>query len=376
MIRCRILALAAVTLLLMQPFLSGCASNPKVPKSAPQYRLQVLAFPAMGINDKGEMFGIVGSGRTNPSSQLPDRETEHLAVWQNGKKRDLGMIAGTDWCQPTAINDLGEVIGTFGPCAMGPGNTEPEQYHLFLWNGKILADLTTTGEAVGINNGQVVGQKTWPDGQHGFLYTGGKTLKVKNPLSSRYSEVRAINDKGQMVGIAAGPSIRNDTEPIGTVHAMFWNDGIPSEMHLPNHSGFSIGGGPIAINNSGQVIINANDLDEPGAQSGLGVESRCYIWQNGVVTDLGVLPGFSMSAVAINDQGQVIGNAMMTGGFPQSNVTRPFLWQSGTLYDLNSLASRKGWTMTHVSGFNNRGQIIGSGEGNHKVYGFLLTPIK
>ena len=372
MLKCWFLACVAVIL----PLLNGCAAKPQASKPAPQYKLTMLLIPALGINDQGEMFGAILSGKTNPSSAQPDWKTEHLAVWQNGKKRDLGMIDGTDWCQPNAINDRGEVIGVFGPYAVRPGDAEPDEYHSFLWNGEKLLDIGTTGEASSINNnGQVVGEKAWPDGQHGFLYAGGKTLEVKNPLSSRYSEVKAINDKGQMVGVAAGPSIINDTEPIGTVHAIFWNNGIPFEMHLPQHSGFRIYGGPRAINNSGQVVINADYLDEPGAKSGLGVEVRCYVWQNGAVTDLGVLPGFSMSAIAINNQGQVIGNATMTGAISQNNNTRPFLWQSGTLYDLNSLVSHKGWTMTHVSGFNNRGQIIGSGEGNHKVYGFLLTPI-
>jgi len=337
--------------------------------------MKLLAIPAIGINDNGEMFGAILSGKTDPSSQQPDTETEHLAVWQNGKKRDLGMIDGTDWCQPNAINNQGEVVGVFGPYAVRPGDTEASEYHSFLWNGEKLLDIGTTGEAVGINNnGQAVGEKTWLDGQHGFLYSSGKMLEVKNPLGQGYSEVKAINDRGQMVGVAVVPS--NRKQIIGAVHAMFWDNGTPYEMHLPEHSGFSIYGGPRAINNSGQVVINADDLNEPGAQSGLGVEIRCYIWQNGVVTDLGVLPGFSMSAVAINNQCQVVGNATMTGGFPQSNTTRPFLWQSGMLYDLNSLVSHKGWTMTHVAGFNNRGQIIGSGEGGHKVYGFLLTPTK
>lgn len=360
---------------LILPLLNGCAAKPQAAKQVPQYQITMLAIPAIGINNHGEMFGAILSGKTHPSSQQPDRETEHLAVWQSGKKRDLGMIDGTDWCQPNAINDRGEVVGVFGPYEVRPGDTEPDEYHSFLWNGEKLLDIGTTGEAVGINNnGQVVGEKTWPDGQHGFLCAGGKMLEVKNPLSSEYSEVKAVNDKGQMVGVAAGPSSRKQI--IGTIHAMFWNNGIPYEMHLPQHSGFSIGGGPIAINNSGQVVINADDLDEPGAKSGLGVEVRCYIWQNGVVTDLGVLPGLSMSGIAINNRGQVVGNATKSNGSPQTDISRPFLWQSGTLYDLNSLVSHKGWTMIHVSGFNNRGQIIGSGEGSHKVYGFLLTPTK
>ena len=230
MVNCWFLVYGAATLLL----LSGCGKRRDMPRPQPQYRLAVIPFPAMGISDNETMFGVIGSGQHNPASQQPDWETYHLAVWQNGQRRDLGVLAGTDWCQPTAINSQGKVIGTFGPFAMGPGDTEPEQYHRFLWDGQKLLDIGTAGEADGINsNGQVVGEKTWLDGQHGFLYFHGRTSEIKNPLSSEYSEVKAINDKGQMVGVAAGPSSRKQI--IGTIHAVLWNNGAPYEMHLPKN---------------------------------------------------------------------------------------------------------------------------------------------
>ncbi len=237
-------------------------------------------------------------------------------------------------------------------------------------------DSGPNGEAVGINNsGQIVGEKTWPDGQHGFLYAHGKMQEVKNPLSLEYSEIKAINAKGQMVGVASGPSKPTGPYPNAIIHTFFWDKGRASELHLPEHCGFGIYGGAVAINDVGQVVIDADILDEAGAKSGLATLSRCYLWQNGTVTDLGTLPGFSISAVAINNRGQIIGNATRTDGSPQNQFTHPFLWQSGTIYDLNDLANHKGWTMMWVSGLNNRGQIVGYGQSGSKYFYFLLTPV-
>ena len=64
------------------------------------------------------------------------------------------------------------------------------------------------------------------------------------------------------------------------------------------------------------------------------------------ITDLGTLPGAtSMSAAAINNQGQVVGAAVVGGN------NRPFLWRGGTLTDLID------WRC--CTAINNLGQIAG-----------------
>ena len=293
---------------------------------------------------------------------------------------DVGSLPDADYCQPSAINNAGEITGIVYDYSPRPGDTSPNEVRLFLWSKGKMLELGSFGEAVGLNDqGQVVGQKMWPDGQHGFVYAHGKMQEIKNPLGPRYSTVNAINGKGQMAGVAFGSSGPPSGPPNrADIHALFWDKAGVSEIHLPQRSGFSTGGGPVALNEAGQVVLNADDLDEPGAQSAVGVLSRCYVWQNGIATELGPMPGFSLRGVALNNKGQIVGNATKinkTGIYPHTDITFPFLWQSGLLYDLNSLTRHPGWTLNHVSGLNNKGQIVGTGIFNGHLRVFLLTPI-
>jgi len=62
--------------------------------------------------------------------------------------------------------------------------------------------------------------------------------------------------------------------------------------------------------------------------------SHALIWQNGVVTDLGRLPGdFQSIGVSVNNKGQVVGNS---AGINDADRTG-FLWQNGVMTDLNTL---------------------------------------
>src|SRR5262249_36008479 len=59
---------------------------------------------------------------------------------------------------------------------------------------------------------------------------------------------------------------------------------------------------------------------------------HAFLWQNGVMTDLGTLPGHSSSAAfGINGKGQIVGQSC-------SDVEcRAFLWEGGVMTDLNDL---------------------------------------
>jgi probable HAF family extracellular repeat protein len=88
--------------------------------------------------------------------------------------------------------------------------------------------------------------------------------------------------------------------------------------------------------------------------------------------DLGALPGDTASlGNSINDKSQIVGLSET----PSSD--RGFLWQSGTMYDFNTLIPKDaGFDVLEALGINNRGQVAGWGiPGNTSyLHAFLATP--
>lgn len=85
------------------------------------------------------------------------------------------------------------------------------------------------------------------------------------------------------------------------------------------------------------------------------------------LTDIGSLPGSTASqAFGINDNGQVVGNSSIAGGF-----TRGFLYDHGTMTDLGALADDLSSSAYDI---NNSRQIVGiSLSQNYRTRAFLYT---
>ena len=120
------------------------------------------------------------------------------------------------------------------------------------------------------------------------------------------------------------------------------------------------------INNSGQIV---------GVSGG-----EPFLYSDGVMQDLGTLPGASYSeANAINNSGTVVGYSDFQDG------SHAFVYSGGVMQDLNSLIDpNSGWTLNTATAINDSGQIVGDGVLAIDTGGgiiedfdtaFLLTPI-
>lgn len=122
-------------------------------------------------------------------------------------------------------------------------------------------------------------------------------------------------------------------------HAFLWQNDVMQDLG-------TLGGDfshAFAVNDNGVVV------GEAMVASG---DFHAFRWSNGTMQDLGVLSGgFSSSALSINESGQIVGFSDNADGW-----TRAVLWQGGTIYDLGTLPNRENSIATSI---NNSGQVVG-----------------
>jgi probable HAF family extracellular repeat protein len=155
-----------------------------------------------------------------------------------------------------------------------------------------------------------------------------------------------LNNRGTLVGEAetttVNPDYPNGNPFVGggayVGHAFSWKQGVLTDLGtLPG----GLNSGAVWINNAGIVagISEDGEIDPLlGFPEGIAV-----LWKDGKITSLGTLDGgYESVANAVNDRGQVTGPALNTVPDQYSMLglgtqTRAFLWENGAMRDLGTL---------------------------------------
>ena len=173
----------------------------------------------------------------------------------------------------------------------------------------------------------------------------------------------ALNSRGQVVGQA---TLVGDQ----TSHPYTWDRkrGIKDLGTLGGTYGFASG-----INDPGVVAGTATNQDDEALLA--------FLWKDGVISNLGTLPGNGCSgADAINSKGQVVGGSgfFLPDFFPgcTDTVEHAFLWENGTMVDLNAFVpSGSDLTLNEAVFINDRGEISGFGTlPNGDQHAFVMIP--
>jgi probable HAF family extracellular repeat protein len=162
----------------------------------------------------------------------------------------------------------------------------------------------------------------------------------------------SINNRGDIVGFSRVAGT--------TSQATLWAGPNRPRIGQPVGLG-SLGDGErfseaFAINNRSQVV---------GRSFVTGATERAFLWEQGAgMTNLGVLGLNHSRATDISQRGQIVGYASTFAGFPTFSTAAAFLWEYGTMHDLNDLVEADtGWGLLAAEGMNNRGAITGYGFG-------------
>lgn len=276
-------------------------------------------------------------------------------VW-NGSMTSLGVLPGSNqFSRGYALNDSGVVVGE------SDNNTSKA----FRWENGVMTNLGTLGGASAVardinNAGQIVGVSSNGTTSRPFLYENGTMTDLGTPAPGA-AFATGINQSGAIVGRA-----RNAADT--ATQATLWTGGpggtITTLGSLGNGAQFSEAA---AINNAGRVV---------GYSIVTGSTEHAFLYLPGSgMSDLGTL-GFAHSrATDVNTLGQVVGYASTFAGSPTLGGAA-FLWQDGTMYDLNQLIGPgTGWDLRSAEGINDLGQITGYGLVGGQTHAFLLNPV-
>jgi probable HAF family extracellular repeat protein len=183
-----------------------------------------------------------------------------------------------------------------------------------------------------------------------------------------------LNSRGTAVGFSETPILdppNSNPFPCGPgqhiYHAFEWRNGVLADL------GTLPGGNCSSAQwiNTRDEIVGNSEIGEIDPLLGFR-EIRAVLWKDGQIMDLGTFGGTESAANSINNRGQVVGFALNATpdplsmfdfqifGSPNGTQTRAFLWQNGQMQDLGTLGGPDAMAFL----VNERSQITGQSYTN------------
>src|SRR5262249_1593112 len=139
-----------------------------------------------------------------------------------------------------------------------------------------------------------------------FEWRNGQLTNLGALPGNNSSAVFEVNGSGVGVGMSETATIDPNTGWPADNAVMFKDGQVINLGTLPG--GFE--SQATAINDRGQVSgFASNGIADPFSMFGWGTQARSFIWQNGVMKDIGTLGGPDAVSATLNQRGQIAGDS-------------------------------------------------------------------
>src|SRR5215469_11266107 len=193
---------------------------------------------------------------------------------------------------------------------------------------------------------------------HSFEWKDGHLTDLGALPGNNSSAVFEVNGNGIGVGMSETATTDPYTGWPSDNAVMFKNGQVTNLGTLPG--GYESQAND--INDLGQVSgFASNGTPDPYSFFGWGTQARSFIWQDGVMRDIGTLGGPDAVSTALNAAGQITGQSYTSATANPATGTPtldPFLWQNGRMRDLGTL----GGTIGFANWLNNAGKVAGTSD--------------
>ncbi len=335
----------------------GTQAGPEIPSSyvtrpGSGYEIILIDPPETLPTSTTQAYAVNNAGQVLANYSTASYLFYTGAIWEDGVLTTVDSSAS----QQADINQFGHAVATRSDLGL---------YEAIMWRDgeEIDLDIPSYSCALGINDAdQVVGQYDDPSGDDQAFLWDDFVLTDLPELNRPESTAIAINNAQQIAGYA--DYVVDPEHPEDAVScAVLW-EYVGGEWVITPLAPLGTYSFAMAMNEAGDVV-GAIRNGSANRQPALFTDSGVTILNE--ETDWGIARG-------INQAGHIVGSYEPAGPSYES----AFLWKNGTFTDLNDLlprSARAGWDLWWACDINDNGWIVGIGDYQGEMRGFILRPV-